>query len=485
MNVSTTNGRFTAPARARWRVRCACLAVLVLLPPAARADEVKGRVTSSDGTPVFNADFNVYDAASGEKLAFSDKTDATGAYKLVLDAGRYTLLLRPPINSGYAPRIRRAVGVSGVLVMDWVVPVAAQVRGLVTDTIANGVTGVDINFDRADDGSRQPALGTLTSPFGTFVAVIEPGTYNITFNPPPSSGLAPVRLRGQPAPPADVLSVTLPPAVFLSGVIRDQQGVPVAGAKLVFDDASNVRTPSSAHVSATDGSFMTGIAAGVYRVLVEPPVGSRFASVRSEGVDLTYDAARTFTLPIGAVVTGSVLDRRGRPVVGADWDVAEETASIGVPTPGDNTDSNGDFRFVVSPGSFKLTLSPPAGSGLDTLVYRNVPIARDTVFTVDYSALGGSGSTAEAQLVARKNPTHSTAVFALVVHAPVANALIEIFDVSGRRVRVLHEGVLAAGARTLFWDGRHDNGAQAHTGVYLVRARLDGREHVTRFVMLP
>jgi flagellar hook assembly protein FlgD len=41
------------------------------------------------------------------------------------------------------------------------------------------------------------------------------------------------------------------------------------------------------------------------------------------------------------------------------------------------------------------------------------------------------------------------------------------------------------GSHTVAWDGRRENGAQAHTGVYLVRARLDGHEQVTRFVLLP
>jgi flagellar hook assembly protein FlgD len=72
-----------------------------------------------------------------------------------------------------------------------------------------------------------------------------------------------------------------------------------------------------------------------------------------------------------------------------------------------------------------------------------------------------------------------------VLGRPIAQGLVEIFDTSGRRARVLHEGPLAAGAQTFAWDGRRSNGAQAHTGVYFVRARLDGHEQVTRFILLP
>ena len=45
----------------------------------------------------------------------------------------------------------------------------------------------------------------------------------------------------------------------------------------------------------------------------------------------------------------------------------------------------------------------------------------------------------------------------------------EVFDISGRRVRVLHQGSLGAGRHELPWDGRDENGSDAANGVYLYR----------------
>jgi flagellar hook assembly protein FlgD len=84
-----------------------------------------------------------------------------------------------------------------------------------------------------------------------------------------------------------------------------------------------------------------------------------------------------------------------------------------------------------------------------------------------------------------RNPTHATATVSLVLRAPVRDATVEIYDLGGRRVSELHRGALPAGARSLAWDGRSREGRLAHTGVYFVRARLDGFEQVTRFVLLP
>ena len=137
--------------------------VLGLLAGAARADLIKGTVTDTNGNPIFNADMNVYDAVTGAKLAPSDNTDALGRYTLLVDPGRYDVLCAPKIGTGFAPRIRRAVSVSGELVIDFTSPVAAEVRGRVTRAAdGSAVYPCDLDFDRTDDGSRQPALGDLT-----------------------------------------------------------------------------------------------------------------------------------------------------------------------------------------------------------------------------------------------------------------------------------------------------------------------------------
>ncbi len=50
--------------------------------------------------------------------------------------------------------------------------------------------------------------------------------------------------------------------------------------------------------------------------------------------------------------------------------------------------------------------------------------------------------------------------------APVS---VVVYDVSGRRVRRLWEGLAPPGARSLVWDGRDDGGARAASGIYLAR----------------
>jgi flagellar hook assembly protein FlgD len=56
---------------------------------------------------------------------------------------------------------------------------------------------------------------------------------------------------------------------------------------------------------------------------------------------------------------------------------------------------------------------------------------------------------------------------------------VEAYDALGRRVAVLHDGLLAAGDHELRWTGRDESGAVLPSGVYLVRAR-QGEHTATR-----
>jgi flagellar hook assembly protein FlgD len=50
---------------------------------------------------------------------------------------------------------------------------------------------------------------------------------------------------------------------------------------------------------------------------------------------------------------------------------------------------------------------------------------------------------------------------------------IDIFTVSGERVRALYAGALAAAEKELVWDGRDDRGAVVPSGVYIGVARTE------------
>ena len=61
---------------------------------------------------------------------------------------------------------------------------------------------------------------------------------------------------------------------------------------------------------------------------------------------------------------------------------------------------------------------------------------------------------------------------------------VEVYDLSGRRVRLLFDGERSKGRMSLEWDGRGVDGLAAGPGIYLVRAEAGGRTVARRIVRL-
>jgi flagellar hook assembly protein FlgD len=60
---------------------------------------------------------------------------------------------------------------------------------------------------------------------------------------------------------------------------------------------------------------------------------------------------------------------------------------------------------------------------------------------------------------------------------------VTVYDVAGRKVRVLFEGQLPETGRHVTWDGRDLHGEKASSGVYFIRAVV-GPDQTSRSVIL-
>lgn len=84
---------------------------------------------------------------------------------------------------------------------------------------------------------------------------------------------------------------------------------------------------------------------------------------------------------------------------------------------------------------------------------------------------------------AMPNPFRAGTALMLSMPEP-GRALVEVYDVAGRRVRTLEQGVLTAGEHTLRWDGRDERGAPVASGVYLCRAQVGDWRESRKLVLL-
>ncbi|HEY6866470.1 MAG TPA: FlgD immunoglobulin-like domain containing protein, partial [Candidatus Eisenbacteria bacterium] len=77
------------------------------------------------------------------------------------------------------------------------------------------------------------------------------------------------------------------------------------------------------------------------------------------------------------------------------------------------------------------------------------------------------------------NPFSASASVELMLARPCPVRL-EVYDLGGRRVRTLVDGVGEAGTRHVVWDGKGESGARVPAGVYLMRLEAGGVHQVRR-----
>jgi hypothetical protein len=82
------------------------------------------------------------------------------------------------------------------------------------------------------------------------------------------------------------------------------------------------------------------------------------------------------------------------------------------------------------------------------------------------------------------NPLNPTTTIRYDVPSVGGRVTLDIFDVSGRRVRRLLDRDEAAGQRSAVWDGRDDGGAQVASGVYYYRLTAPGYEKTLKMTVL-
>ena len=111
-----------------------------------------------------------------------------------------------------------------------------------------------------------------------------------------------------------------------------------------------------------------------------------------------------------------------------------------------------------------------------------IPSYGVAVFEADLTAVESSGGGALALRLAHPNPFNpsTTLRFDLGAAGP---ARLSLHDAQGRRVRVLAEGVFAAGEQVLTWDGRDDAGRALPSGVYFSRLEAEGRVESSKLVL--
>ena len=101
------------------------------------------------------------------------------------------------------------------------------------------------------------------------------------------------------------------------------------------------------------------------------------------------------------------------------------------------------------------------------------------------SAVPEAETTVPANLVVDQNVPNPFNPMTVFHFAIPRTGLVEVvvYGLDGRRVAVVHRGVLEAGPHAIVWQARTDAGEPAASGVYLARVRFE-EEVESRKIML-
>lgn len=127
-------------------------------------------------------------------------------------------------------------------------------------------------------------------------------------------------------------------------------------------------------------------------------------------------------------------------------------------------------------------------AGLTHLFYREHELG----FVVDngYIVRGGSSTVGSVQappatlaLEARPNPFNPSTLIRVTGNSNEI-ARVVVYDVTGRRIRVLWNALLGEQSRSLHWDGHDHSGSQVASGVYFVRATSGASSQTIKITVL-
>ncbi len=254
-----------------------------------------------------------------------------------------------------------------------------SVSGFVYDPNGGPVANADLDFDDAETGERMYTPGDNTDQYGFYRVFIRPGTYHISYAPPPLTHLLGKRFfditlsSGQNLE----LNVILDFGVVISGTVSDSSGNPVGYVDLDADSLSTggkVYTPND-NTDSTTGAFWIVVPPASYRLRFEPPAGVRWQGLQLDSLAVLSDTIIDVALAEGMLLSGFVTDNMGQGLGAISINLRFEDTGDKIYVANNKTDSTGYYNVAAPTGLFELRYEPPLGSRL-------VGVAVDS-FTID------------------------------------------------------------------------------------------------------
>jgi hypothetical protein len=95
-----------------------------------------------------------------------------------------------------------------------------------------------------------------------------------------------------------------------------------------------------------------------------------------------------------------------------------------------------------------------------------------------------AGASQAGLFFVRPNPSGGATWISYSVPKTESRVTLGVYDLAGRRVRVLVDENKGAGSHHVTWDGRNEEGQQVQDGVYFSQLRVDGERFARRMILI-
>ena len=363
-----------------------------------------GQVVDEAGIAIPGIDLEFFDQDGIEVAMNNDDTDLAGFFSVVIPEGTWSVVFRQvtPAAVDYASFLVPEQSIRADLDMGILTMFEAQeVTGSVETEAGVALSGVNLDVFDATTGVEIPVAVDSTDAVGAFSFEAPATDIRIEFYPS-TGGSAPAEVAAtiEAGIVNDLGVVTLLDASEISGRVVDQVMVGIASVDLDFiDTTTGLPVLSDNDDTDTDGNFLTAIIPGTYDVEVRPTFSSGFAPTTLEGQDLsaTTDLG-DIVLDAGFALTGLATES-GLPVADVEVTLVHTSDGSTVTTFGNSTGEDGAYAIRVAEGTYDVTYTPPAATGLTAITMLSLEVLADTVVDVAFGEVTPPVTTLTCEVV--------------------------------------------------------------------------------------
>jgi hypothetical protein len=234
---------------------------------------LSGTVRNSEGVGIFNVDLDVEDANTGMPVFTpDDNTDSTGFYQVVLPMGIFNVAYKPLVVPPYlAAYYMQNLVITGDTNVDITLSDGLLLSGHVENSYGAGV--FDIDFDATDSvtGISVPLSGDHSDSSGNFQTVLEPGTYNLEFEPPSQRRLEALLMPGIHLNIDTSVTAVLDTAFIVSGTVVDSMLNPLPNISVnAFESSSHDQIFTPGNNTDSLGLYSIYIHPDTYDLIYKP-----------------------------------------------------------------------------------------------------------------------------------------------------------------------------------------------------------------------